>query len=50
VEEAPEKLELVWRDRTAAAAPGARAAGFMRTLPWRSQMDLLVRAIEPFMD
>ena len=50
VEEAVEKLEHVWRDRAAAAALGARAAAFMQTMPWRSQLDLLVRAIEPFFD
>ncbi|HEY1930663.1 MAG TPA: hypothetical protein VGG99_01500 [Acetobacteraceae bacterium] len=50
VEEALEKLETVWRDRADAAALGARAADFMRTMTWRSQLDLLLRAIEPFMD
>jgi glycosyltransferase involved in cell wall biosynthesis len=48
VEEMLEKLDSVWRDRAAAAALGARAARFMAGMTWRDQIDLLLRAIEPF--
>lgn len=47
VEEAVEALEKVWRDRTEAAAMGARGARFMAGLCWRTQVDALLRAIEP---
>jgi glycosyltransferase involved in cell wall biosynthesis len=47
VEEMVERLEFVWRDRTAAAALGGRAARAMEKLSWRTQIALLLRAIEP---
>jgi len=48
VDEMVEKLEAVWRDRAAAGAMGERAARFMSTMTWHRQLQLLVRAIEPF--
>jgi glycosyltransferase involved in cell wall biosynthesis len=48
VEETVEALEAVWRDRGAAAALGSRAARFMGGMRWGDQLDLLVRAIAPF--
>ncbi|HVC60168.1 MAG TPA: glycosyltransferase [Acetobacteraceae bacterium] len=50
VEEMLEKLETVWRDRTAAAALGRRAARFMAGMTWRDQLFLLLRAIDPFVE
>jgi glycosyltransferase involved in cell wall biosynthesis len=47
VEEMLERLETVWRDRAAAAELGLRAAQAMEKLSWRSQIALLLRAIEP---
>jgi glycosyltransferase involved in cell wall biosynthesis len=47
VEEIVERLESIWRDRTAAAALGSRAARAMEKLSWRQQIALLLRAIEP---
>ena len=48
VEEMLEKLEAVWRDRAAAAALGSRAVRFMGGMRWGDQIDLLLRAIEPY--
>ena len=48
VDEIVEKLETVWRDRTAAAALGARAAHFMAGMDWPEQLRLFLRALEPF--
>jgi glycosyltransferase involved in cell wall biosynthesis len=50
VEEMVEKLEAIWRDRSMAAAMGARAAAFMATMTWRKHVNTLLRAIEPFID
>jgi glycosyltransferase involved in cell wall biosynthesis len=50
VEEMLEKLETVWRDRAGAASLGSRAARFMAGLTWPKQLDLLLRAIAPFME
>lgn len=47
IEEIVERLEAVWRDRSEAAAVGARAATFMPRLDWRIQGERLLRAIEP---
>lgn len=47
VEEIVEKLEFVWRDRTAAAAIGRHGAAFIAPMTWRRQMNLLLQAIEP---
>lgn len=47
-EEMVEALETVWRDRAAAVALGRRAARFMAGMRWPDQIDLLLRAIEPF--
>jgi hypothetical protein len=38
----------VWRDRAAAAALGERAARFMAGMTWAHQLDLLLRAVQPF--
>jgi hypothetical protein len=43
-----ETLEAVWRDRAAAAALGDRAARFMAGMTWPNQLELLLRAIQPF--
>jgi glycosyltransferase involved in cell wall biosynthesis len=48
IEEMLERLETVWRDRTAATALGSRAARFMAGMAWPNQLDLLLRAIAPF--
>jgi glycosyltransferase involved in cell wall biosynthesis len=48
VEEMLETLEAVWRDRAAAAALGDRAARFMAGMTWPNQLELLLRAIQPF--
>ncbi len=48
VEEMLERLEAVWRDRGTAAALGDRAARFMAGMTWPNQLDLLLRAIQPF--
>ncbi len=48
VEEMVEALETMWRDRTAAAALGERAARFMAGMTWAHQLDLLLRAVQPF--
>jgi glycosyltransferase involved in cell wall biosynthesis len=48
VEEMVEALETVWRDRAAAAALGERAARFMAGMTWAHQLDLLLRAVRPF--
>jgi glycosyltransferase involved in cell wall biosynthesis len=50
IEEIVEKLETVWRDRAAAAELGERAAAFMADMSWPSQLELLLRAIEPFVE
>jgi glycosyltransferase involved in cell wall biosynthesis len=50
VEEAVEKLEAIWQDRTGAAAMGARAASFMATMTWRHHAANLMRAVDPFVD
>ena len=50
VEEMLETLEAVWRDRGTAAALGSRAARFMAGMRWTDQLDLLLRAIEPFIE
>jgi glycosyltransferase involved in cell wall biosynthesis len=50
VEEMLERLETVWRDREAAAQLGSRAARFMAGMTWPTQLDLLLRAIEPFVE
>jgi glycosyltransferase involved in cell wall biosynthesis len=47
VEEMVEALEALWRDRTAAAALGDRAARFMGGMAWTNQLRLLIEAIEP---
>ncbi|MDR3537354.1 MAG: hypothetical protein P4L71_12725 [Acetobacteraceae bacterium] len=49
VEEIVEQLEAAWRDRSAAAAVGARAAAFMPQMDWRIQVGRLLRAIEPLL-
>jgi glycosyltransferase involved in cell wall biosynthesis len=49
VEEILEKLELVWRDRDAAAETGRRGAAFIAPMTWQRQMGLLLRAIEPLL-
>jgi glycosyltransferase involved in cell wall biosynthesis len=49
VEEMVEALETVWRDRAAAAVLGGRAARFMEGMRWPDQIDLLLRAIAPFL-
>jgi glycosyltransferase involved in cell wall biosynthesis len=47
VEEMVEKLEALWRDRSAAVALGVRAARFMAGMTWAKQLGLLIEAIEP---
>jgi glycosyltransferase involved in cell wall biosynthesis len=50
VEEMLERLEMLWRDRSAAAALGTRAAAFMAGMTWSAQLQLLLRAIDPFVE
>jgi glycosyltransferase involved in cell wall biosynthesis len=50
VDEAVEALEALWRDRTEAAALGARAAAFMAGMTWPVQLQRLLRAIDPFVE
>jgi glycosyltransferase involved in cell wall biosynthesis len=47
VEEIVERLEQVWRDRTAAAALGRSGAAAMQRWGWPRQIARLLRAIEP---
>lgn len=49
VEEMVEKLETVWRDRTAASEIGRAGADFIAPMTWRRQTDLLLRAIDPLL-
>ena len=48
-EEMVEKLEALWRDRSAAAKLGERAARFMAGMTWASQIRLLTEAIGQYL-
>ncbi len=50
IEEMLEKLETVWRDRSASAAMAARGVARMAEMTWQRQIGYLVRALEPLLD
>jgi glycosyltransferase involved in cell wall biosynthesis len=49
VEEMVEALEMLWQDRNAATAMGAKGAAFMRELSWRHQMAKLKDVLRPYL-